>query len=576
MGAPDPACGLLGPDERARPSPFRGGSTGASRKEGRGAPPTGLGKSANAGLGAWTGLRYLGPVTSGGVDESAYRMQTIVQDLRYGLRMMRKAPTFSAAVIGTITLAIGANAAIFSVAHAVLLRQLPFRSPDELVFMWSRQTVREKAPFTLPDFIDYRDGNDVFERLSALAPWTATLEGGGEPERVQGLRVSADLFETLGADAAIGRTLKPEDDRPSAARVAVLTHGLWVRRFGADPGVIGTRLVLDGEAFTIVGVLRPGFFFPAREAELAAPLVPDADPRRGIRASVAFLRMVGRLRPRVPRDQAREAITAIAARLQRDFPETNARKVGVSLVPIADEILGGYRATLTALAAAVAGVLLIACANLANLTLARASTRGVELATRLALGATRARLVRQLLTESMVLAAIGGGGGAAAATVGVRLLLAFAPADLPRMQEITVDRTVLLFTLATTIIAGLAFGLIPALVASRSDLNGTLKDAARGASDGRERRRARHGLVAAGWRWRSCSRSSSGCSRGASRTSRPSGRGSTPRVSSRRGYRSRRPGTAPRRASRRISGECSPAFSPSGRSSRRAPFRSCP
>jgi putative ABC transport system permease protein len=413
------------------------------------------------------------------------------------MRMMLKAPTFSAAVIATMTLAIGANAAIFSVAHAVLVRQLPFRSPDQLVFIWSRQTVREKAPFNIPDFIDFRDGNAVFERISALAPWNATLDGAGEPERVQGLRVSADVFETLGADAAVGRTLRPEDDRPGASPVAVLTHGLWVRRFGAEPGVIGRRLVLDGETFTVVGVLRPSFFFPVRDAEFAAPLAPDADPRRGIRASMAFLRTVGRVRPGISPDRAHEEMTAIAARLQREYPETNARKIGVTIVPIADEIVGGYRATLLALAAAVAAVLLIACANLANLTLARASTRGTELATRLALGATRARLLRQLLTESMVLAAVGGVTGAGAAAGGVSLLLAFAPADLPRMQEIAVDRTVLLFTLVTTIVAGIAFGLIPAFVASRADLNSSLKDGARGASDGRDRRRARRGLVAA-------------------------------------------------------------------------------
>jgi len=423
-------------------------------------------------------------------------MRALIQDLRYGLRVMLRAPAFSAGVIATVTLAIGANAAIFSVAHAVLLRQLPFRDPERLVWVWSRQTSRGKAPFNVPDFVDYRDGNQVLERLSAMTPWNATLAGAGEPERIQGLRVSADLFATLGVDAAAGRTLRPDDDRPGAPRVAVLSHGLWVRRFGADPGVIGAKLVLDDAPYTVVGILRPAFFFPLRGAELAVPLAPDTDPLRGVRSSVAFLRAVGRLRPGTSLGRARAALTAIAARLQREYPDTNARKAGVIVVPIADEIVGGYRAALLALAAAVAGLLVIACANLANLTLARGAARATAIATRLALGATRGRLARQLLTESMVLAVVGGIGGAGAATVGVRALLALAPSDLPRMQEIAVDPTVLLFTLAATLVAGISFSLIPAFVASRANLNQALKEGARGASDGPRGRRARHGLVA--------------------------------------------------------------------------------
>jgi predicted permease len=421
----------------------------------------------------------------------------VLHDLRHALRMMLKTPAFSAAVIGTMTLAIGANAAIFSVAHAVLLRRLPFQHPDQLMCVWSRQTIREKAPLNIPDFLDYRDGNDVFERLSALTTWNATLSGAGDPERVQGLRVSANLFETLGVDAALGRTLRPDDDRPGATRAAVLTHGLWVRRFGSDPDVVGTLLALDGESFTIVGVLQPSFFFPIRDAEFAAPLVLDADPRRAIRASVAFLRAIGRVRPGTSPVRAYDAMNAIAARLHRDHPETNARKIGVTLVPIADEIVGGFRTALVALAVAVAGVLVVACANLASLTLARGSARATELATRLALGATRLRLARQLLTESLLLAALGGVGGAGAAAAGIHVLLAIAPPDLPRMQEIAVDRTVLLFTLGTTVVAGVAFGLIPALVVSKADVHTALKDGTRGASDGRDRRCVRRGLVTA-------------------------------------------------------------------------------
>jgi predicted permease len=291
--------------------------------------------------------------------------------------------------------------------------------------------------------------------------------------------------------------LVPADDRPGAPRVAVLAHGLWMRRFGADPGIVGSKLVLDDEAYTVVGVLRPAFFFPVRTAELATALSLDSDPRRAVRSSTAFLRAVGRLKPGVSRERARDALASISARLRQEHPDTNARKIAVTVLPIAEEIVGAFRAALLALAAAVAGVLVIACANLANLTLARGSARAAEIATRLALGATRARIARQLLTESLVLAAVGGIGGAAAAAVGIRALLAAAPADLPRISEITVDPAVLLFTLGATVAAGLAFGLVPAFVASRTDLARSLEETGRGASDGPRGRRARAALVAA-------------------------------------------------------------------------------
>ena len=424
-------------------------------------------------------------------------MAALLQDLLYGIRVMRRSPVFSAGVIATATLAIGANAAIFSVAHAVLLRQLPFRNPETLVWMWSRQTVREKAPFNLADFLDYRDTNTVLQRLSAMGPWDATLTGSGEPERIPGLRASADLFDTLGVEAFLGRTLQAADDRAGAPPVVVLTHGLWERRFGADPAILGAKVVFDDQPFTVVGVLPPSFFFPLRDAQFAAPLAPESDPLRGVRRSVSYLRVVGRLQPGVSLGHARDGLSAIAARLAREYPNTNVRKIAVTLVPIADEIVGAYRAALTALAVAVAGVLLIACANLANLTLARGTARATEIATRLALGATRARLTRQLLTESMVLALVSGIGGIAAAMLGVKALLAFAPADLPRLHEISVDRTVLLFTLLTTLLAGIFFGLIPAFAASKADLNLALRDSSRGSSEGPHGRHARQFLVAA-------------------------------------------------------------------------------
>ena len=414
----------------------------------------------------------------------------------HALRVIRKAPGFSAGVIATVMLAIGANAAIFSVAHAVLLRQLPFRDPERLIWIWSRQPFRDKAPFNVPDFIDYRDGNDVLEHFSGMAIWNASLTGSRDPERVQGLRVSGDLFDTLGVDATIGRTLRPADDRPAAPRVAVLAYGMWERRFGGQPGLIGAKLVLDGDVYTVVGVLPPSFFFPVRDCEFAVPLLADSDRRRGIRNSEAFLRAVGRLRPGVSREHARDSLTAVAARLQREHPDSNARKIAVTVVPIAEEIVGGFRSALLALMAAVGGVLVIACANLANLTLARGSTRAAEVATRLALGGTRGRIARELLAESMVLAAIGGFLGAIAAAAGISALLALAPPELPRIREIGVDSNVLLFTLAATVLAGVSFGLIPAFIVSKADLTQPLRDAARGSSEGVQGRRVRQTLVA--------------------------------------------------------------------------------
>jgi putative ABC transport system permease protein len=423
--------------------------------------------------------------------------RSLGHDLRHAARGLGRRPGFTAAVIATLALAIGANGAIFAVINGVLLRPLPFGDPDRLVALWSRQTARDRAPFNLPDALDVRDRNTVLDGVAAFAPWSPTLTGDAAPERLQGVRATANLFTVLRAGVATGRPLVTDDDRPGAPRVVVLADALWRRRFGADPAVLGRRLALDGEGFTVVGILSPGFVLPVRDLEFVAPLVPDADPRRGVRGSIAFLRLVGRLAPGVARERVESALTAIAEELRREFPDANERKIGVRVVPLAEEISGGARASLLALLAAVGAVLLIACANLASLFLARCAARTQERAARLALGATPGGLARQQLAEVGLHAAIGGVAGAGVAAVGVRLLAALAPADLPRRGDLHFDTGGLLVTFGLTLFATFAVGAAPAFLGARTDLVDGLKARARGSSAGRGERRAFAALVGA-------------------------------------------------------------------------------
>jgi putative ABC transport system permease protein len=417
-------------------------------------------------------------------------------DLRVSWRRLQAAPGFSAAVMATLALAIGATTALFGVVQAVLLRPLPFRDPDAVVMIWSRQTARDKAPFNIPDFIDLRDGNGVLEQAAGVASWSATLTGEGEPARLQGLRVSGTLFDVLQAGASAGRPLVAADDRPDAPRVAVLTDAGWRARFGASPSVVGRRLALDGEGYTVVGVLPADLVLPSRDIDILAPLAADTDPLRRERGSIAFVRMVGRLKPGVTRHRAEEALTAIAARLRHDYPDSNARKIGVRVVPYAEEIVGSFRGPLLALFGMAGAVLLVACANLSSLLLARGAARQTEMASRLALGATRARLVRLLLTEAAAYALPGGVSGACLAWAGVHLLATMAPADLPRRAGIRLDAGTLLFTAAATLVAALAVGIAPALVASGARAVEGLKATARGSSAGRGQRRTLEAMVA--------------------------------------------------------------------------------
>jgi predicted permease len=426
-------------------------------------------------------------------------IEQLIQDIRYGLRSMRRAPGFTVVAVVTLGLGIGANTAIFSMVNAILLRQLPFKNPEQLVAVDSKRTDPGKHPFTIPDFIDYRDQNQTLEQLAAFATWSASLTGSGEAERVQGMRISANAFQLLGVEAVAGRALVPEDDTPGRQNVVVLSHGLWQRRFGADPRLIGQTLLLNGNSYTIVGVLPPQFIFPIREAELAVPLAPDADPWRSARTSTNFLRAIARLRPGVTLAQAEADLTSIAGRLRQQYPAANENqnKLGVTLTPLNDEVVGNYRHALWMLLGAVGFVLLIASINLASLSLARASTRHREMAIRTAHGATRWRLIRQLTTESLLLALLGGLIGLLLAWWGINFLLALSPAGMPRLSEVGLDARVLVFTLAVSLLAGSIFGILPAVKASRVDLNEELKSGGRGGNDGAARNRVRSFLVVA-------------------------------------------------------------------------------
>jgi len=422
-------------------------------------------------------------------------MSQFWKEIHRSIRTLLKRPVFSSICVLTLALGIGANTAIFSMVNAVLLRQLPFRHPERIVWITGVRPVRSDAPFSLPDFLDYRGQVRSLDSLSALGNWSGNLTGQGDTEQLNGVRVSANLFETLGVNAVRGRTLESEDDEPGSPRVVVMSYGLWQRRFGGDSSLIGKQLELSGVSYTLVGILPSSFFFPISGAELAVPLVPDADPWRFDRNTVNFLRMVGRTRPGTTPERAQAEMNALAVKLRQQFPEPNARKLGVKLTPMRDQITGGYRRALWVLLGAVGFVLLIACVDLANLNLVRASVRRREMSILSALGATRWQVVKQLLFESALLAAAGGALGVFLSCFAVRGLLALSPANIPRAGEIGLDGSVLAFTAVISFMAAIATGLAPALSIAQGDLAQQLNEASRGSTEGARGKALRTGLV---------------------------------------------------------------------------------
>ena len=396
-----------------------------------------------------------------------------MNDFKFALRQLRKSPGFTFVAVLTLALGIGANVAIFSVVNTVLLRPFAFSHPDRLVWISSQLPTNPRAPFSLPEFCDYRDQNTLFDGLAAVGSYNANLVDSGEPERVQGLRLSANTFQLLGVRPLRGRTFVAEDDSLNAAPIAMISYGLWSRRY-AQQDIVGRSVNLNGEPRVIVGVLPPDFALPNFESDVVVPLQPEGDPRRKIRTSVHFLRFVGRLKPAVTPVQGRAELDVIRQDIRRKFPEGNVGSTGVTVLPLGDEIVGNVRPMLITILGAVAALLLIACANLVSLSLARAAARQRDLAVRAALGAARSQLVRLLFTENAVLAVVGTVIGFLLALWGSDILVRFVPADLPRANGMTIDVRVLLFTASVTIAVALICGLAPAWLLSRTDLRDAL------------------------------------------------------------------------------------------------------
>jgi predicted permease len=413
----------------------------------------------------------------------------LFSEIRYAFRSLLKSPRFAAIAVLVLALGIGANSAIFSVVYHVLLKPLPYPNPDQLVFIQETSLRRGgMGPIAPATFVDWRDQQHVFQSIAAAEAWGATLTGTTRPEELAGLRVSPSLLNVLQASPLLGRGFAPDDEQTEGGRVVLLGHSLWQRRFGGDPAAVGRTIQLNGAGYRVIGVMPPGFRFPpfwAEKAEMWVPLVfpPQRLQDRGGRS----LRVFGRLKDGVAIEQASAEMSAIARRIELAFPASNSER-GARIMPLRERVVGDVRQSLFVLLGAVSFLLLIACANVANLLLGRATGRRKEIALRLALGAGRWRLVRQLLAESLLLSAAGGALGLVLAGWSLSALqwsvTEASRFTLPRYQEIGLSAGVLLFTFLVSSATGILFGLVPALQVSRPDLHATLKEGGRSGAEG--------------------------------------------------------------------------------------------
>jgi predicted permease len=413
-------------------------------------------------------------------------MNTLLQDIRYGIRTLAKTPGFTAIAILTLALGIGANSALFSVVNGVLLNPLPYPEPNKLTMVYANTSDFGHSSVTYLNFLDWQKDSRSFTGMAGYRNEDLFLTGVGEGERARGLMISADFFRVLGVEPIAGRTFRPEEDQVGGAPVALIGAGLWMRKFGSAPDIVGKSITLTGKSYVVVGVIPASFSLSERPRDVYIPIGQWNDPTFRDRAVSFGTQVIGRLKPGVTIQQAQVDVDQVAKNLATAYPQAD-KGMGIALVPLKEDMVGDIQPFLLVLLGAVGFVLLIACANVANLLLARSTGRTREFAIRSALGAGRARVIRQLLTESVLLAIVGGGLGLCIAYSGTKAVLKTLPQALPRAHEIGLDLRVVLFTLGISLVVGMLFGLAPALKLSRGSVSETLKEGGRGSSGARHK-----------------------------------------------------------------------------------------